>query len=91
MADRIVFENVCECIGNYWGVDCSQCAFGWNGTDCSTRAQRVTRKGFSRLSDEEKQAFVQATSDLKNEMGYWSVVVEEPVNYTRVRPHKLNI
>ena len=77
----VVFENVCECKGNYGGVDCNQCDYGWSGEYCDTKTL-VTRKAFSRLTDEEKEAFVQATLDLKNEMGYWSVIVHEPSSYT---------
>ena len=78
----VVFENVCVCNGNYWGVNCSECNFGWTGVDCNTRKKSVVRKSFTRLSDQEKEVFVNATRDLKNEMDYWSVIVEEPANYS---------
>ena len=78
----VVFEKVCKCSGNFSGVDCGDCAFGWTGGDCATRKTPVFRKSFASLSAEEKQTFVDATRDLKNEMGIWSVVVEEPSNYS---------
>lgn len=78
----VVFENVCECIGNYGGFDCNECDFGWTGTDCNTRKTPVIRKSFSSLTPQERQTFVDATMQLKNEMGVWSVVVGEPANYT---------
>ncbi len=77
----IVFENVCNCHGNFGGVDCSECDFGWIGKECTTR-KTVTRRSFRSLSEDEKNMFVQATADLKNEMGVWSVIVEEPLNYS---------
>ena len=78
----VVFERVCDCRGNYGGVDCNECDFGWTGTDCSTRKTPVIRKSFNRLTTAEKQTLINATRDLKKEMGYWSVIVGEPSNYT---------
>ena len=78
----VVFGFVCVCDGNYWGVDCSECAFGWTGTDCSVRKEPVIRKSFARLSQEEKQTLINATLKLKEDMGRWSVVVKEPQNYS---------
>ncbi len=68
---------VCICSENFYGVDCSECAFGWNGTNCETRTQ-VVRRSFNSLSNSEKDNVKNSMSMLKNEMGYWSVVTEEP-------------
>ena len=81
----VVFERVCVCNGNYWGVNCNECDFGWTGNNCTTRKTPVVRKSFSRLTPAEKQTLIDATRALKNEMGQWSVVVEEPTNYTSGR------
>ena len=78
----IVFENVCICNENFWGVDCSECDFGWTGDDCTTRKTPAVRKSFARLPAEDKQTFVTATRQLKNEMDVWSVVLEEPPTYS---------
>ena len=78
----VVFERVCNCSDNYWGVDCGECDFGWTGGNCAIRKTPVVRRSFDRLSAEEKQTFVNATMDLKNETGFWSVIVEEPSNYS---------
>ena len=78
----VVFERVCSCTGNFGGVACGECDFGWTGGDCATRKTPVVRRRFASLSEEEKQTFVNATRDLKNEMGFWSVIVEEPSNYS---------
>ncbi len=77
----VVFENVCNCSGNYGGYNCLECDFGWTGEDCQTRKTLVIRKNFARLTATEKSAFTEATQQLKNEMGVWSVIVEEPQNY----------
>ena len=78
----VVFENVCVCNGNFWGANCSECAFGWTGENCEEKKAPVIRKSFARLSDEEKQTFIDATQQLKKETGRWSVVVKEPANYS---------
>ena len=78
----VVFENVCVCNGNYGGVDCTECDFGWTGNDCSTPKRPVIRKSFASLSPTEQEKFANATRDLKNETGFWSVLVQEPANYS---------
>ncbi len=78
----VVFENVCNCSGNYGGYNCLECDFGWTGEDCQTRKIPVIRKNFNRLTETEKISFTEATQQLKNEMGVWSVIVEEPRNYS---------
>ena len=78
----VVFEFVCVCEGNYWGVDCSECNFGWTGSSCNIKKAPVVRKNFSQLTSQEKQTFISATRALKQEVGVWSVVVDEPDNYS---------
>ena len=89
----VVFENVCVCNGNFGGVDCNECDFGWTGigSGCTTRKTPVNRTSFGRLTTIEKQTVVNATRDLKNEMGYWSVIVAEPHNYTSGRVALQNV
>ena len=74
----MVFENVCICSGKFYGVDCNECAFGWSGENCGTKKQVVQRRSFGSLSDSEKQNVKNGMLMLKSEMGYWSVVIEEP-------------
>ena len=78
----VVFEHVCSCSGNYGGYNCMECDFGWEGTDCQTRKEPVIRKQFASLTKTEKNDFVDATRQLKSEMGVWSVIVAEPRNYS---------
>ena len=78
----VVFERICVCKGHFWGSDCTECNFGWTGDDCNTRKTPVVRKSFARITTEEKQVLIKAILDLKKETGYWSVVAEEPANYS---------
>ncbi|XP_064402552.1 L-dopachrome tautomerase-like [Halichondria panicea] len=73
----MVFENVCICSGNFYGVDCSECAFGWSGENCENKTL-VVRRSFGSLSSSEKESVTNGMLMLKSEMGYWSVVTEEP-------------
>nr|CAE01389.1 tyrosinase-like protein [Suberites domuncula] len=78
----VVFENVCNCSNNFGGYDCGECDFGWTGSNCDTRKPQVVRRHFNSLTQTEKDNFVNATRELKNEMGIWSVIVGEPSTYT---------
>ena len=78
----VVFEKICMCHKHFGGVDCNECNFGWTGPDCSMRKTPVVRKSFARLTEGEQKTFVSATQQLKNELGVWSVVVEEPPTYS---------
>ncbi len=50
----MVFQNVCICSGNFYGVDCNECAFGWSGENCATKT-RIVRRSFGSLLDSEKE------------------------------------
>ncbi len=77
----VVFENVCICNGNYGGFDCTECDFGWMGENCQTRKTNV-RQRFASLSESEKSDFIEATRQLKSEIGVYCVIVGEPKNYS---------
>ena len=47
------FTRVCHCKGNYAGVDCGDCKFGFEGTDCKTKSTRRIRKSAAKMSDQE--------------------------------------
>ena len=78
----VVFENVCMCTGNYYGPDCTDCKFGYTGTDCNTKAPIRMRKQFSSLTAYEKEQLIRGFSELKNEYGRYAVAVDDPPSYT---------
>ncbi len=34
------YTNVCSCTGNYGGYDCSECDFGYSGSDCQEKLNK---------------------------------------------------
>ena len=75
------YSNRSACAVEITGESTAGMLLGWTGSDCR-RGNPVIRKSFNRLTTAEKQTLINATRDLKKEMGYWSVIVEEPSNYT---------
>ena len=74
----LVFEYVCICSGNYYGANCSECAFGWKGDDCQTQKRTVVRRSFNSLTTSEKQRVVNGLQSLKNEVDHWTIIDTEP-------------
>ncbi len=64
---------ICTCLGNFYGVDCTECVFGWPGKNCETK--KNTSRSFGSLSNSEKQNVANGIFMLK---GYWRVVTEQP-------------
>ena len=84
-----VFTNVCVCLGNYAGPDCSECDFGYemdsNG-NCQKRSSLRERKSITALSEQERMDLIMVLNESKNEhpSNYkWAVIVEEPSHATR--------
>ena len=84
-----VFTNVCVCLGNYAGPDCSECDFGYE-IDTNGKCQIVSslreRKSFTALSAQERMDVISLFNESKNEhqSDYkWAVIVEEPDHATR--------
>ena len=50
---RAIYHKVCKCNANYAGYDCSKCAFGYYGKNC-TQKKNLIRRNFLNLTAEEK-------------------------------------
>ncbi|XP_006817095.1 tyrosinase-like [Saccoglossus kowalevskii] len=50
------FTRACKCDGNFDGYDCSQCKFGYKGTECD-KENRVTRRNILSMSQSEVKKF----------------------------------
>ena len=54
---RALYNKVCICNANYAGYDCSKCAFGYYGKNC-TQKKNLIRRNFLNLTAEEKDRFM---------------------------------
>nr|ACU68955.1 tyrosinase 1 [Schistosoma japonicum] len=50
------FTYFCQCHGNYFGVACDECWFGWKGKHCNQRSIKV-RRDIKTISDKELHIF----------------------------------
>ncbi len=57
----MMFQKVCNCSGKFYGVDCSECAFGWSGENCENKTL-VVRKSFGSLSSSENETLREVCS-----------------------------
>ncbi|KAL5509473.1 hypothetical protein EMCRGX_G004856 [Ephydatia muelleri] len=66
------FDYLCKCNGNYWGYDCSQCAFGYTmvGGICTRQQVPRKRKSTADLTIAERKRYLNAISQSKLNSGY---------------------
>lgn len=59
-----VFKYMCKCQSVFFGPDCGECWFGYEGENCNKRVRR-TRKDVMKLSSTEKRQFVEISMKLR--------------------------
>lgn len=59
------FNRTCRCAGNYGGVNCGECKFGYWGSNCAEYRESVRRNILS-LSTAEQQKFISYLNLAKN-------------------------
>ena len=66
------FDYLCKCNGNYWGYDCSQCAFGYTmvGGICTQQQVPRKRKSTADLTIAEREQYLNAISQSKLNSSY---------------------
>ncbi|TGZ55461.1 hypothetical protein CRM22_010379 [Opisthorchis felineus] len=62
------FKYTCQCEGNYFGVGCEECYYGWKGPLCNKR-EKVLRRNVMSFTKKEKRMFV-------------DIVAHMPLTYT---------
>ena len=72
------FTRACSCTGNYAGVDCSRCKYGYYGSACSQK-EVLPRKSLQDFSDEEWTDYINTLKMTRtHDSGYGVVVGEYP-------------
>ncbi|KAL3317841.1 hypothetical protein Ciccas_003497 [Cichlidogyrus casuarinus] len=72
------FKHGCQCKGNFYGVSCDECWFGWKGKNCDIPEKRI-RKDIRSLTEKELFVF----KDVVRRSSFWPsgyVVVDESDN-----------
>ena len=65
------FDYLCKCNGNYWGYDCSECAYGYKLTGGVCTQQQVRkRKSTADLTTAEREQYLDALSQSKFNNNY---------------------
>lgn len=52
------FKKMCRCEGNFYGIACEKCWYGWEGENCD-RKSIITRRNIHSFSKLEKKRFLQ--------------------------------
>ncbi|BHF64037.1 hypothetical protein SprV_0200703500 [Sparganum proliferum] len=60
---RRFFSQLCRCEGNFFGLACDECWFGWTGPNCEQRDVLVRRNVLS-FSKEERQKFISIVAEM---------------------------
>lgn len=60
-----VFQFLCKCQGTFFGPDCSECWYGYEGSNCDRRRATIIRRNIMSLTAKEKHEFVQISMKLR--------------------------
>ena len=74
-----VFNDVCICSDPFFGPDCSECKFGYEGPDCANKSQPLLRQPYVDLELADQEAIVSILHSAKvTDHKPWAVIVDEP-------------
>ncbi|XP_036391960.1 tyrosinase [Megalops cyprinoides] len=70
----VFYNRTCRCAGNFMGVNCGECKFGYFGANCAERRESVRRNIFQ-LSVTDRQKFIAYLNLAKNTVSPDYVIV----------------
>ncbi|VDP90630.1 unnamed protein product [Echinostoma caproni] len=70
------FKYLCKCEGNYFGVACDQCWYGWEGPLCNRR-QKVVRRNILSYTPKEREMFVNIVAQTTKMNSEYVVIYEK--------------
>ncbi|GCC18807.1 hypothetical protein chiPu_0022137, partial [Chiloscyllium punctatum] len=86
------FRHLCVCQGHFGGVDCGECAYGWQGAKCQVK-HIVIRRDISTLSLAEQRLFVHRLHLAKTTLSQRYVIYasSSPVPYSPLVFHRATV
>ena len=75
------FTRACNCSGNYYGVDCTRCKYGYYGDSCELK-QKLERRSTENLSVIEWNNYINILKMARNYDSDYAIVVRELENTT---------
>lgn len=71
---HVFFQRGCKCKGNFMGVDCGECKWGYTGENCELRKMLV-RQNVKHLTDAERRQYFETVAKAKKIISDTNVVV----------------
>ena len=72
------FTRACKCSGNYGGVDCSRCKYGYYGATCDQK-EVLARSSIQELDDEEWAEYIDIIRETRTFNSGYKIVLGEYV------------
>ncbi|VDM01621.1 unnamed protein product [Schistocephalus solidus] len=77
----VFFNQTCHCEGNFFGLACDECWFGWKNPDCLTR-DVFTRRNVLSFTPEERKKLITIISSMPRVPTDRSVLLETDNNHS---------
>ena len=85
------FTRACNCTGNYGGVDCSRCKYGYYGINCEEYAV-LPRKPIHKLTDQDWTNYLNILKMSRTyDSGYQVVLDQSPPGSINIRLVKITL
>lgn len=75
------FKYMCQCEGNYFGVGCETCWFGWKGANCN-KQKKTIRRDIMSYTPEERQKFVNIVAKMPDTPTDYLIIFEKDPIYS---------
>ena len=75
------FRQVCNCVGNFAGYDCTRCKYGYYGDQCDMKYSGI-RKSISQFTSSEWNEYTDILNNTRTYNSSYFVFTEEPTTDT---------
>ena len=84
------FDKICMCQGHFFGPDCGQCDYGYEGENCNILKTPKKRKNALNLTKEEKDLLVDTLDQAKTDIDPDYVIVTSSAEVIQRDLNKIN-